>query len=207
MHQVIDQTMQRTKQYWYVDGLNEMSFGGICLVLAVYFFASTFLPAGSVIAEFLNMFFVLILVGSGLLANRVVNSLKARLTYPRTGFVAYRQATRSHRLVLAGVALLTSSLLASMLAASPRSLAWMPTITGLLMGAVWLLMGFRIGLVRFYLLALSSILIGSGVSIAGLENILGLAMYYSLMGLAMFLSGGLTLRSYLRHTHPIEIAK
>lgn len=207
MNQVVDQAMQRTKQYWYVDGLNEMSFGGICLILAVFFFASALLTEGSPLAEFLNMLFVLVLVGSGLLASRVVNFIKMRLTYPRTGFVTYRQATRSHRLVLAGVALLTSSLLASMLAASSRSLAWMPTITGLLMGAVWLLMGFRIGLVRFYLLALSSILIGSGVSIAGLENILGLAMYYSLMGLAMFLSGGLTLRRYLRHTHPIEIAK
>lgn len=206
MNTEINTAVQRTRQYWYVDGLSEMALGGICLVLALYFFASASLLAGSFLAELLNMLFLLILVGSSLLARRIVNRLKTRLTYPRTGYVAYRHATGWRRMAVAGTAVLISLSVTALLVASPVAISWMPAVTGLVFGATGLFMGYRIGLLRFYLLGLGSLLLGGAASLSGLENISALAVYYALMGLALLLSGGLTLRSYLRETSSPEEA-
>lgn len=200
----LDQTLQRTKQYWYTDGLNEIAIGAIFLLLSLYFLLEVFLPPKSLLATLLTASFVLIIAGGGLLAGRVVNEIKTRLTYPRTGYVAYRQARGSQRLFLALIAMLMASLITMLIASTPASRAWIPALTGFIIGAMWLFAGYKIGITRFYLLAAVSSLLGAGISLVGLGEILGAAVFYGLMSLAMIISGGLTLGSYLRQTQPLQ---
>ena len=47
MNNNLDQTIKRTRQYWYVDGLAEIAFGGLCLLLGLYFFARAASPSRS----------------------------------------------------------------------------------------------------------------------------------------------------------------
>ena len=64
----------------------------------------------------------------------------------------------------------------------------------------------KIGLPRFYAMALLSALLGIGISIAGLGDMLGLAVYYLATSLIMLLCGGFALYIYLRDTKPPQNA-
>lgn len=202
MKNELDTAMQRTRQYWYVDGLNEMAFGAISLLLGVYFYTQATLPPDSLLYRILDTAFVLILVGGGLLANRIVSRIKATLTYPRTGYVSYPQPSKNRRLLLALVAMLVAALVSMFLILTPASLDWMPAISGLVVGGVWLFIAIKIGITRFYLLAAVSLILGGALAVSGLDNILAVGIYYASMAVAMFISGGLTLLRYLRTSRP-----
>ena len=198
MNDNINYHVQKTRQYWHIDGLAELVAGGIFLFLGAYFFALSALPPNSLLNTLLQAGFALIFIGSLLLGKRLVATLKARLTFPRTGFVAYRPPTNRSRWISAGLAFLMATLVVALMATAPASLAWMPAITGLIVGGAWLIFASRLGLPRFFLLAIASLVFGIGLSLTGLGDILGLAIYYALMSLTLLLSGGLTLRSYLK---------
>jgi hypothetical protein len=59
-------------------------------------------------------------------------------------------------------------------------------------------------LLRFYLIAGLSLLLGGVLAFSGLGNVLGLAAFYAGIGLVLCLTGGLTLRSYLLATQTAQ---
>ena len=63
MNEDIDHTIQRTRRYWYIDGLPDIVFGSILLLLALYFYMKTVLPPESTLANMLTVGFVLLIVG------------------------------------------------------------------------------------------------------------------------------------------------
>jgi hypothetical protein len=197
----------RAVQYYYVDGTFEFSFGGLCLLLAIYFFIEGTLPE-SLLSNLLNMAFVLIVVGGAFLVNRLVQRLKERITYPRTGYVAYKQVEGSKRIarifLVVFSAAFTGAFMAVFFSDRPDSLNWMPGMSGLFFAAVMAWLGFRVALPRFYLLAAVLFLIGGGLTVSGIRDMLGLAIFYALTSLVLFLSGGLTLWQYLRQTRSPE---
>jgi hypothetical protein len=206
MNDDIQKAMQRTKRYWHVDGLVEGAFGGVCLVLALFFLIQSILPQNNLFSQLLNAGFVVILIGSMLVSRKAVTFAKERLTYPRTGYVSYRRSTGGRHVLAFGVAMLMATLVTVLFVTAPTSLDWLPAITGLLIGGAMLFFSYRVGLARFALLALISSLLGCALSLVGLGNVPGLALYYGLMGLALLVSGGLTLARYLRETDmPEEI--
>lgn len=200
MKDPIRKTIQRTQQYWYVDGLTELAFAGLCLLLGIYFLAESVLPTESLLYQVLDISFVLLIVGGSLLLNRLVKILKERITYPRTGYVSYIQPKPGRRWVLALAAFLLSSGLAGLLSLSTESQTWMPALTGLAIAVVWLYVAYKIGLTRFILLGLTSFILGGAIVLLGVGGIPGLAIFYSTFGVAMLVSGGVTLRSYLQNT-------
>jgi len=194
----INYHVQKTRQYWHIDGLAELVAGGIFLFLGAYFFALSALPPNSLLNTLLQAGFALIFIGSLLLGKRLVTAIKIRLTFPRTGFVTYRPPTTRSRWISAGLALFMAALVVALMSTAPASLEWMPAITGLIVAAGWLIFASRVGLPRFFLLAIASLAFGIGLSLSGLGDLLGLAIYYASMGFTLLLSGGLTLRSYLK---------
>lgn len=204
MKNTIDSTIQRTKRYWYIDGLTEISFGFLCLLLGIYFYLQATLPHDSLLYQSLTVSLVLIIVGGGALGSWAVRTLKTRLTYPRTGFVAYPSRPGFQRWLLGGIAFLVATLFTLLLTRLPDDLAWPALISGVVIGAVWLYMGVRLGLIRFHLLAAFSLLAGFLLAVSGLDESLSMAGYYSLIALAMILSGGITLTVYLHSTRQIK---
>jgi hypothetical protein len=198
----LDKNIQRTRQYWYVDGLAEIAFGGLCLFLGLYFFAKATLSSGSPIGLFLDIGFVLLVVGYGVLAGRILKAVKMRLTYPRTGYVSYPRSKGKRRRTTFIIGIIIGALLGLTFVTAPASSNWIPAINGLLLGGAWLFVANKIGLPRFYALALLSALLGVGISIAGLGDMLGLAVYYLATSLIMLVFGGFTLYIYLRDTQP-----
>jgi Na+/melibiose symporter-like transporter len=192
-------------QYFFVDGTFEFSFGGLCLVLAIYFFVQEAAPE-SLLSAILNMGFIVVVLAGSLLINRLVQTIKERITYPRTGFVKYKREYGLKRTARLAISLVSGALISALiviaLMKSPHVMDWMPGMTGLFFAAVIAWIGYRSALPRFYLVALAVFLIGISLAISGLGDMLGLALVYGLTSLILFTSGGLTLWKYL-HQNPV----
>lgn len=204
MKDPIQQAQQRALQYSFVDGSMEFFLGGLCLLLGLYFYAHASLSQESLLFNLLDAGLVLLIIGGVYLARPLLRRFKERITYPRSGYVAYRREyglKRGLRMVLSGGVGMLVSLMMTLLFTNARLGAiWMPVITGMVFSLVLLIFAYRSGLLRMYLLALAAAAIGGGLMYANLDEMQGLAAFYSLMAAALLLSGGLTLWRYLRST-------
>lgn len=201
MNNNLDNAIQRTKQYWNIDGIAELVVGAIFVVLGAYFLAQSLLPPQSLVSNFLTGLFVLLILGSGFLGGRVIDWIKTRITYPRTGYIA-QSKNQKHRWLAAIMAILIAAVVSALIITSPVLLDWVPAITGILAAAILTLAAYRNATVRIYILASISLLLGTILSLLTLEDNFALAAYYGLMGLAGLISGGITLITYLQNTNP-----
>ena len=197
----LQNAQKRAFQYWYVDGTFEFSFGGICLILAAYFYVSHLLT-DSWMGGLMMVFFILAMLGGGWLVNRLVMSMKERITFPRTGYVSFVRKTGFKRgkraLLLGGVSGLIAALMTLLLANRPTGFDWMVTASGLIFSAVVIYLGFRTGATRFFVNAAISFVLGIALGFANLPENLSLAVFYGLLGLALLIVGGISLWQYLR---------
>lgn len=203
MERHIEQAMRRTWRYWYVDGLSELATGCLLLLLAPFFMLDLWLPPGPAHAILWMLGLPATLVVGGRLLSRAVQAAKARLVYPRTGYVSYPRS-RGRRLLLgAVVGVVMGAVVGVLAAAGPASQAWIPALQGLLLGSVWVYVGHRLDLTRFYLLAAISALAGVGAARSGLHQGVAMAAYFAVAGGALVASGLLTLSRYLRRTRAL----
>lgn len=203
MNEPIDQAANRARRYWYIDGLNEILFGGLCILLGFYFQVQDTLQLSSWLRQMLEAGLVLFIIVIAFGLSKLVNLLKARITYPRTGYIGYRRPSAVRRLVTGLLAAAIASVLSAVLMIAPAGLDWMAGLTGLLLAAVWLFLAWRFQLSRF--LALSLVSLGGGVflALAQPDKVAGLAAMYFLEGATLLVSGGLTFWVYLRRTQPV----
>lgn len=192
---------QRVKRYWFKDGLGELVGGGMILLIGLYFAGQEWLPEGSLGRTLLQSSLVLLVIGGALAARWLVNTLKTRLTYPRTGYVEYEPGpknTPSRRVFTAGIAISVSALLV-IFGRSFGSFNWLPGFTGLLFGVVFILLRARSnGVGRFYVLGTFCVILGMALSFSGLSMGYSLGLFYGLTGIVSMVSGGVTLLRYLR---------
>lgn len=200
MNPGLDEINRRTLRYWYIDGLAEMAVGGVFLLLGLFFLFTDLVPSGIFKAILGAVIFPIFLIGSMYLGGKLVAKVKSRLTYPRTGFVAYRRK-RSKRgtILMAAIAVIVMLLLGAAADSSLTDFGWMALMDGLILGIISLYIGK--GLVRFYLLSGASFAAGILFAFLGLNDYLGHGSFYTTMGLLFIVSGGVTLVDYLRQ-HP-----
>ena len=205
----IRQVEQRVKRYWYSDGIAELASGGMFILLGIYFGTQGFLEEGSMVSIILQVSLMLMMVGGIFGVRWMVNTLKARLTYPRTGFVEYRvneKDAKVRRYVVACVAMIIA-IASIVLIDYIRGLDSMTLVTGLLVGLIFIVLrGKSSGLKRFYVLGGLAIMLGVALSFSGLSQAYNLGLFYGLLGIAILISGGLVLRRYLNaNPLPVEI--
>jgi hypothetical protein len=204
----IDKVIQRTHRYWYEDGLAEIATGCMFVVCGLVLLMMRFVRPGSPLACIMAVGFTSLVALGGSAVSRAVRAAKNRVTYPRTGYVSYRHPGSSGRPWIigsgVGIALAVLGIVLSK-AHAPTWLGSMAMAQGLILGAVLLYIGHRLGLARFYVLAFLSALIGVVVALGGFDDALGSAAYFGEMGFVLTASGLFTLRAYLRQTQsPIE---
>jgi hypothetical protein len=202
----------RAIQYQHVDGTYELTFGGAFLLMAACFYVVSLIAIpNSFFSNNLLPFAPLIVwVGGVVLIDALVQRLRARVTYPRTGYIAYRKPQplkRTTRLVIwIGIPLLTIILLAFIFLNRPMFqqtdqdyISFLfPSFCGLLFSGLWVILGWKTSLPRFYLLALVSALVSVGLFWNGVGGNTAIALLFGAMGMVLCVSGGLTLRQYLR---------
>ena len=202
------QIEQRVKRYWYNDGIGEMMGGVMFFLLAVYFSLQQYLGDESFIGGLLQAGFVVLLIGGVFAARRVVNMVKTRITYPRTGYVEYRtnNGNAVWMRILAALTAMTVASISIMVVRKFDSIDAMVAVTGVLVAVILMVkQAWTSGLGRFYFLGAASLVFGGILSVSGFARGYNLGLFYALMGFAFVISGGLTLKSYLRENPmPVE---
>src|SRR5688500_1850820 len=192
---------QRVKRYWYTDGIGELIGGGMFVLLGLYFALQESLGQDSMVGGILQGSFILLMIGGAFMSRRMVNALKTRLTYPRTGYIEYQVNEHNMRSMRIGVVILafTITALTMVFVRLFQSFDSIMAVTGLAVGLILVVLRAKAsGLARFYILGAVSLVLGFALSISRLPNGYSLGLFYGLMGVCFILSGGLTLQRYLR---------
>jgi hypothetical protein len=194
---------QKTHRYWYVDGLAEIFIGLLLAVTGALVLAMEQLPPGSwqrltLVAGMLGIVFA-----GTWLGRKMVKAVKARLTYPRTGYVNYRKPSQQQRLRNFLIAIPIAALWTAVILIFGKGLiAWAPLFDGLVLGAILWVAGS--GLRRFYLLAGLSLAVGGILAYLQIGGNVGQMVFDSIMGLSLAISGTITLIHYLHQTYAPE---
>lgn len=196
----IKEVEQRVKRYWYTDGIAELAGGVMFILLGLYFGIQGYVGENSLVSIILQVSLALLIIAGAFGVRWLVNVLKARLTYPRTGYVKYRVNegdAKRRRWVVAGLAMVVA-IASILLVDTLRGLDSMVLVTGLLVGVIFIaLRGKSAGLKRFYALGVLAILLGVCLAFANLPQAYSLGLLYGLLGLVLLISGALVLRRYL----------
>jgi hypothetical protein len=199
MENNIDNIVRKTYRYYYDDGLVEMAIGLLFIAVGLILLAwqsSDFSPLVTIVVV---MGLLVVAIGGVYLLKRLASEMKRRITYPRTGYVAYRQGEPSiggrWLFLLAALALGGVSLFL------PDSFTGMSAVVGAILGAVLILMGYRVSLPRFYIVGIIALVSGVALSWSDAAEFIAVALTFTIAGGALFLAGGFALISYLRD-HP-----
>ncbi len=191
------QLLRRPRQYWFADGLPEIAIGCIFLVTGLLISGQAAAPGGSPWKGLTSLAFPILIVGGMWLAQRLVAAAKARLTYPRTGYVAYPRPSRRRRVLSTVLGAVAGGLAAFMLlTATALTFRLSFLLQGLFVGLLMALIGQ--GLVRFYVLGALAAILGISLAVAAIPEEPGTGIFYGLIGLALVISGVITLWRYLR---------
>ena len=194
----IDKVVKQTYRYFYEDGLVEMAIGLLFIAVGLVLLAwqgSDYSPLVTIIVV---VGLPAVVIGGAYLIKRLVREMKQRITYPRTGYVAYREGepTKGRWFVpLAALALLIASFFL------PEAFMNMSAMVGALLAVVMIFMGYRVGLWRFYAVGIIALVSGVALAWLGVVEIIAVSLTFAIAGTALLLAGGFTFASYLRH-HP-----
>jgi hypothetical protein len=204
MKSPLEDAQKRTRRYWYEDGLSELASGVvICLMALVNLSIALFAPPawqGRLSAIGLP----LIVIGGVILSRLLVERLKERLTYPRTGYLSYPRPKPSRRFLAAGIAIGVALIvtITNTLLSAAQTERLIPALTGLISALLILWIGMQAGLVRFYGLAVWQFAFGLLGSRLNLPAPYDLVLFFGALGVGLLISGGVTLLRYLR-TNPL----
>jgi hypothetical protein len=198
MENKIDNLVKQTHRYFYDDGLVEMAVGLLFVAVGLVLFAWLGFNTSPFIKIIVVVGLPVVITGGAYLINRVVPGMKQRITYPRTGYVAYHQGEPSKGrwfIPLVALAVIVASLFL------PEAFTRMSVMVGALLAAVLILIGYRVSLWRFYAVGIIALVSGVALAWSALDEFIAVSLTFAIAGIALFLVGAFAFASYLRH-HP-----
>lgn len=201
----VDALMKRTVSSWYEDGLADIALGGYFLVLAAFLLGQSLTPPGSPLWLLWGPGTPLVLIIGAVTVGWLVQRLKQRLSFPRTGYISFerrqRSLSRSARIV--AVIVLSAAISAGTAIVSARLLS-LALIFGLLSFGVFAYLWRRLGLRRYLATALWCLAVGIALTPLPLTMEQGGAAFWALAGLGLAVSGFLAWRRFDRTAPPAE---
>lgn len=202
MQQNLTQVQRRAAQYWFIDGLAELGIGLFFLLLGAMFWfwdslAAT--PWGFAV-------FFLAAFGAAFAARRVIQGIKERSTYPRTGYAApvRRPKNRWTNAIFIAFIVLILVLNFAITIQGPQAMRWSAGVTGMIIAFILGWTAYLTGLRRFAFLAVFSLAAGVGLALLGLDSLRGAGALAGSIGLLLLLLGGWVRQSYLRQNLPMS---
>ncbi len=201
--------LNRAYAQWLKDGIYEIGIGilfaGVGTLRAIIHFAGY----KSAAYYWLSAALLVFMIGCGWGFGRIGKALKERITYPRTGFMAFKPYSYNYKRIL--VLLIFAGVLGGVvgvLATQPNQQeigGIVPITQGIVGAIVFTYAAKRVEVKRFYYLAAFSV--GSGLVIGklGVGVVLGLSFFYLSIGLAMVVSGWVALMKYIRSHEPVDL--
>jgi MFS family permease len=198
---------RRTIQYWYEDGIWEMTFGVMVLFPGIYLLGYALIPMKSLWRALWAIGMLPVIIIGIRFVRRTVRLLKEKWTYPRAGFVSYRRPDGRKRprrfSLVGGMAGIVGALGYSLLRYSV-GFSWVLAGFGLIFALTLFYIAIRTNLIRFFLLSVFVFAMGIVLARSGLAAVSGLSAFYCLMGLALCVSGAITLRQFVRKNPVLE---
>jgi hypothetical protein len=190
---------RRVQRYWYEDGIAEIGFGALLGAVGLLFAIEAIAPKGSLPPSFSALALPVVVI-LGMIALRLgVRAAKESLTYPRTGYVEYKRRSPAR-----GRAAVAAAMSVSVFAVITLSAwSWTNAVAALqafVLALVLIAFGSRLGIGRYYVLAIPTLLAGAAAQVLALGESGGTAVVYAVCGAALVVGGGWTLRSYLGRT-------
>lgn len=198
MNQNIDDMMRRTHRYYYEDGLVETAVGILFFVIGIALLGWHTIQINPILGVGMVILSAFLIFGGTLFVQKVIPRFKERIVHPRTGKVVYRQEQpkQTGRWILYAVlAILVITLFL------PDRFNQMALMEGALLGAIFIYLGYRVSLTRFYWLGGAAILVGVAAVLLFSNDISGSAFTFGSTGLILLVSGLIVLSRYLRR-HP-----
>jgi hypothetical protein len=198
----LDDLARRPQQYWDVDGLPELMMGLLWMLWGGALLFGTALPRDSR----RGVYWVIVpavLVLSGFASNWATKKLKARLTFPRTGYVEWKQPGGGARWGGAIFALLTAVILAAAIFSmknTDRTEQMAAPVITVIMSLAFVVASIRQRAPHYLALAAvaAALALALGSMRAGFES---LNWVFVLLGVASAAVGGLRLALFVRN-HP-----
>jgi len=205
-------TLNRAYAYWIKDGIFEIGLGillaGVGTLRAMIHFAGEKSAAYYWLAAGLLLFMIGVAWGS----KRFGEALKERITYPRTGYMAFKPYTYNYKRILAFLALLIfGGILGGVLgilASQPnqqKTGVFAPIVMGIIWGLASTYFAHRVEIKRLYVLAAFFIGMGLVIGALGVGVVLGVSFFYLSIGLVMIVSGGVALVQFFRSHEPVDL--
>ncbi len=194
----INNLTQSTQRYWYEDGFPDIGYGAYIAAIGLVFLGQALTPPGSPLWLVWSVAGPLVLIGGGLVVNRVVRTLKERVTWPRTGYVSYERARGLSKVFrLLALAVVSAGVSAAIVVVQKNWLN-LPAILGLVYAAVFTFLGLRFALKRYVVLALVALSLGLALGTTTMSIEQSGAIYHVAVGTGWILAGWLTWRRYNR---------
>lgn len=194
---------RRPVKYWHADGLPELVMGLLWMVWGGAWLFGQTLPRGASWNAYW-MFVPALLALSGVAAVWTTKALKARVTFPRTGYVAWKEPTRGQRLTAAAFSIFTAMALVVLLVQSRTAGLERVAAPGL---GLLLCLGFVTASITQkapHLLALGAVAVVLGLAFTALWNGWeAMNWMFVSLGAATALLGAGRLMWFLRR-HPLE---
>jgi len=205
-------TLNRAYAHWLKDGLFEIGLGilltGVGTLRAIIHFAGE----KSAAYYWLSGGLLVFMIGCGWGFSWIGKSLKARITYPRTGYTAFKPRIYNYKSILAILALLIfGGILGGMLgmlSTQPNQQKigiFVPIGQGIVGALIFIYAAQRVEVNRLYYLAAFSLGIGLVIGALGVGVVLGLSFFYLSIGLALIGSGCVALVQFLRRHQPVDL--
>jgi hypothetical protein len=204
--------LNRAYAHWLKDGLFEIGLGILLAVVGTLRAIIHFAGEKTAAYYWLSGGLLLFMIGSAWGGKRIGEALKAHISYPRTGFMAFKPFKYNFKNILAWLVLLIlGGILGAMvgvLATQPdqsRVGAIVPVTMGIVGALAFIIAAQRFTLKRFYYLAVISLGLGLAISTLGLGVVLGLSFFYLSIGLVLTATGCLALVQFLRSHEPVDL--
>jgi len=205
----IENTLNRAYAHWLKDGILEIQFGillaGVGALRAIIHFAGE----KSTAYYWLSAGLLLFMIGAAWGGTHLVRRLKARITYPRTGYMAFKTYPYNYKSIL--VLFIFAGVLGGLLgilSTQPNEQeigVFVPIGQGIVSAMIFTYAAHRVEIKRLYYLAACSIGIGLVIGALGVGVVLGISYFYLSLGLALVVTGSVALAQYLHSHEPVDL--
>jgi len=189
-------------QYWFIDGLPELAAGLVGIFLAVLFLVwhQVFTWRWSLPVILVAAF----AVSFGL--RLIIQHIKARTTYPRTGYVSPFSGLESKWsvVILIAFSLVMLGLNYFLSTQGSQALLWSPGLAGLIFTFIFIWTGAMTKLKRFFILGIISLCIGLILFLLKLDYFQGVSILTGIVGVILLIQGYMVRKLYLSQSSQLD---
>jgi len=199
----INQIIRKTQRAWFEDGIWEIGFGISVLLISLYYWGVVWLDLATRLGMWLPLLQIAFFFAAFLPVRWIVSTLKRRVAFPRSGYVAFRREPgkrRWQRGAMGGLVGGAVAILAVVFSAQGTLESRILVVVGLALAGAMLYISIRFSILRFALTGLLAFAAALGIAALRLDAMTGMAALMTAFGVLTLGAGGVALWRFVRST-------